>query len=193
MRQALLRAVLATPIMLSPALAEPPASAGGEDYHVIVSVPAGWTADTDRRPFPRVLVMSPNVAAFDRASAQPMERRPDEIVCGFSRAVKKDPVKQSQEQINAAVRQNFADMEATTRNEKRQDVLLFTLIEHDGLVGVASVFVGLDSDYLGYLYASSTFDTPLYQYKGDCIGTLSQGSPLKRDVVAIIGSFRPVR
>jgi hypothetical protein len=186
-------AALAAMMCLSPAVAgDSPATAGGKDYHVAVTVPAGWQADTDRRPFPRVLVMSPQMAAFDRASAQPMKRQPDQIVCAFSRAVKKDPVEQTQGQINAAVRQNFEDLKAETRSSRQQDVLLFRLVEHAGLVGVAVAFVGTDARNFGYLYASSTFDTPLYQYKGDCIGELSEGSALKRDIVEIIGSFRPV-
>lgn len=186
-------AALAVLVSLSPAIAgDAPVAAGGKAYHVAVTVPTGWKAETDRRPFPRVLLMSPQVSAFDRTSAQPMERKPDQIVCGFSRAVKKDPVERTQAEINAAVRQNFEDLKAETRYQRRQDVLMFRLIEHEGLVGTAVVFVGSDAASLGYLYASSTFDTPLYQYKGDCIGELSEGSALRPDIVEIIGSFRPV-
>jgi hypothetical protein len=169
-----------------------PVAVGGEDYHVSATAPAGWRVETTRRPFPRVLMLSPKMAAFDSTSAQPMDRKPDQVVCGFSRAVKKDPVGQTQEQINAAVRQNFEDLKVTTRRERRQDVLLFGLVEHQGLVGVAVVFMGTDAANYGYLYASSTFDTALYQYKGDCIGALSESSPLKSDIVQIIGSFRPI-
>jgi hypothetical protein len=185
-------AVTLAAVVATSATAAEPTGAGGAEYHVVVTVPAGWTADTDSKPFPRVLLMSPKMRAFDRGSAEPMKRGPDEIVCAFSRAVKKNEAGETQDKINAAVRQNFADLERTTRNERRQEVLLYTLVQHQGLVGIALVFVGLDADYFGYLYASSTFDTPLYQYKGDCIGTLSQNSPLARDIVEIIGSFRPV-
>lgn len=176
-------------LLLTAAAAE---AAGGGEYHVAVAVPAGWHADTDSKPFPRVLLMSPQLAAFDRASAEPMKRAPDEVVCAFSRAIKKDAVAQTQDEINAAVRRNFDDLKAHTRGQRSQEVLLYSLVEHEGMVGTALVFVGLDADHYGYLYASSTFDTPLYQYKGDCIGSLSEGSALKPDIVQIIGSFRPV-
>lgn len=182
-------AALAAALLMPAAAAE---VAGGVEYHVAVTVPAGWHADTDSKPFPRVLLTSPQLAGFDRSSAQPMNRSPDEIVCAFSRAVKKDPVAQSQDQINAVVRRNFEDLKAHTRGQRSQDVLLYSLVEHEGMVGIALVFVGLDAEYYGYLYASSTFDTPLYQFKGDCIGSVSEGSPLKPDIVQIIGSFRPI-
>lgn len=180
---------LVAALLFSTAAAE---VAGGVKYHVAVTVPPGWHADTDSKPFPRVLLTSPQLAAFDRASAEPMKRAPDEVVCAFSRAVKKDPVGQSQAEINAGVRRNFDDLKAHTRGQRSQDVLLYSLIEHEGMLGIALVFVGLDADHYGYLYASSTFDTPLYQFKGDCIGSLSERSALKPDIVQIIASFRPI-
>lgn len=192
MRSALIAAAFAAALVVFPAGAGDAISAGGEDYHVVVTVPAGWHVDTDRKPVPRVLVLSPQIKDFEKGSAHPMRRVPDQIVCGFSRAKKKNPVDRSQAQINAAVRQNFEDLKVNTANQRRQDVLLLDLIEEGGLVGVAVVFVGTDAENYGYLYASSTFDTPLYQYKGDCIGELSEGSHLKADIVTMIGSLRPV-
>ncbi|MCC6918616.1 MAG: hypothetical protein IT548_05395 [Alphaproteobacteria bacterium] len=192
MRRTLTLAALAAALVVFPATAGDAASAGGEDYHVIVTVPPGWHIDTDRKPVPRVLALSPRMKDFEKGSAHPMKRAPDQIVCGFSRAKKKDPIDQPQAQINAAVRQNFEDLKTQTANQRRQDTLLLTLIEDQGLVGVAVVLVGTDAENYGYLYASSTFDTPLYQYKGDCIGELSEGSVLKADIVTLIGSLRPV-